>query len=293
MKKAFDSLSAMFSKDPPGFYTFLVSNLALLVLIFLPVLLASFGADPKVGSLFIKNPGFDSRVVLSYFGLSIFFYFMYSIFVKPIQWGFYIGLMRTGNAKEAWAKAAGNYGRMIGLTTLRLVAYFASSSTIGFIFYIILIIPLAFLTIGGATGSTTYLIILGLMMLVVFCAIVYFIDVTVVLCLFDAVNTKETVVNIIEKTIKHGQVARFPVFLIYTATKLILWAIVIVAGIFLYEYFYIPVFVAILALLLFPVIVVGLSQPFFLDYRKVVDGLTAPLEPQQPTTQVDVTPPTL
>lgn len=283
----------MFSKDPQGFYTFLVSNLALLVLVFLPVLLASFGSDPKVGSLFVKNPGFDGRVVLSYFGLSIFFYFMYSIFVKPIQWGFYIGLMGAVNAKEAWAKAAGNYGRMIGLTTLRLVAYFASSSTIGFIFYIILIIPLAFLAIGGATGSTVYLIILGLMIFVVFCAIVYFIDVTVVLCLFDAVNTKETVVNIIEKTIKHGQVARFPIFLIYTATKLILWAIVIVASIFLYEYFYIPVLVAILALLLFPVIVVGLSQPFFLDYRKVVDGLTAPLQPQQPTTQVDVTPPTL
>ncbi len=290
MKKAFNSLGALFSKDPAGFYTFVVSNLALLVLVFLPVLFTSFGNDPYVGGLFRKSPDIDSRYVLSFFGLSIFFYFMYSIFIKPIQWGFYIGLANSGNAKEAWTKATGNYGRMLGLTVLRLVAYFASSTTIGFIFYIILIIPLAFLAIGGVTGISAYSIILGLMILVVFCAVVYFIDVTVILCLFDAVNTKETVVNIIEKTIKHGQVARFPIFLIYTATKLLLWAMVVVASIFLYNFFYIPVLIATLAFLFFPIIVVGLSQPFFLDYRKVVEGLT--IATSQPVSPVDVTPPT-
>ncbi len=290
MKKAFNSLGALFSKDPAGFYTFVVSNLALLVLVFLPVLFTSFGNDPYVGGLFRKNPGIDSRYVLSFFGLSIFFYFMYSIFIKPIQWGFYIGLANSGNAKEAWAKGAGNYGRMLGLTVLRLVAYFASSTTIGFIFYIILVIPLAFLAIGGATGISAYSIILGLMILVVFCAVVYFIDVTVILCLFDAVNTKETVVNIIEKTIKSGQVARSPIFLVYTATKLLLWAVVVVASIYMYNFFYIPVLITILALLFFPIIVVGLSQPFFLDYRKVVEGLT--VSSVQPVSPVDVTPPT-
>lgn len=290
MKKAFNSLGALFSKDPAGFYTFVVSNLALLVLVFLPVLLASFGYHSGVNDFFAKGSFKEARYVLSFFGLSIFFYFMYSIFVKPIQWGFYIGLANSGNAKEAWTKATGNYGRMLGLTALRLVAYFASSTTIGFIFYIILVIPLAFLAIGGATGISAYSIILGLMILVVFCAVVYFIDVTVILCLFDAVNTKETVVNIIEKTIKHGQVARSPIFLVYTATKLLLWAVVVLASIYMYNFFYIPVLIDILALLFFPIIVVGLSQPFFLDYRKVVEGLT--VSSVQPVSPVDVTPPT-
>jgi hypothetical protein len=203
------------------------------------------------------------------------------IFIRPIQYGFFIGMAKTGNTIESLKLCFANYGRLLGVNCIQLMADAAASFTISTVLYFALLIPFVLMA-EMSQSLVVFSVVGGIIVMVIFGAIVYFIDTTSMMAMFDAVLTKETVVNTIEKTIKHGQVARTPIFVILCSVQLMFLVIFGVPCFFLYQYSYILIGLGLLMIVVVPPTVVGLSYPFYLDYRVNVDKAHAIVEIAQP-----------
>ena len=271
MRNPFKSLSDMFSKDPAGTYIFLFTNFALLCLACLPILLLSFSGS-GLAIPFDEHISYsDSMVFIGNGALSLFLMVLCHIFVRPIQYGFFIGMAKTGNAVESLKLCFGNYGRLLGVNCIQLLADATASFMISTVLYFALSIP--FIMMAAISQSLlVFIIVGGIFVLLIYGAIVYFIDSTSLMAMFDAVLTKETVVNTIEKTIKHGQVARTPIFVILCCVQIVFLVIFGVPAFFLYQYTYILIGLVLLMIVVVPPTVVGLSYPYYLKYRDVVDA---------------------
>lgn len=271
----FDSFKRLFRDNGPALIVYCVISLLLMSMLLLPAL-KIINIGTSVGWKFSEHYSFSPIAGL---GASIYVYWIiYMFFVLPFQYGYLMAMFGKDEIGpiEAFKKCFSRYGRLLGIFSLYYVAQIAIASIGGFVLYLFLAVPL-FLVLYYSSFLTVALLII--VSLVVWFFYVYFIESTFVVCVFEAFFSKDTVVKAIDnsfsKTGKHR--TRFAT-ITFCCDLGILMLVALSVVLAFYGFPYMPIIGVAVYLLIYPLLVMSLCHPVYLDLKKELDEPTPLLQ---------------
>lgn len=281
----FDSLKKMFRDNGPALVVYFVISLLLMSMLLLPALkIIEIGTSVEWK---FSEHFFISQIA----GLGASTYMLwiiYIFFVSPFQYGYLMAMLGQGNIGpiEAFKKCFSRYGRLLGIFSLYYVAQITISSIGGFVLYLFLVIPL-FLVLYYSSVLTIGLLIV--VTLIIWFFYVYFIESTFTICVFEAFFSKDTVVKAIDNSFsKTGKQRTKLAVMILCCDMAMLVLLVLSVVLAFYGVPYLPIIGAAVYLLVYPLLVISLCYPVYLEYRQQFDepALTAPVSEQLANTNL-------